>query len=140
MRDTVIFIPAWNEAASLPALLEEARRELPEADLLVIDDGSTDDTAAVSRAGGAQVVSFPENHGLRHGIAEGYRQAATRGYTYCGRLDADGQHPPAELRRMLDDGAQRRVRRGRRVALPAGLRRLQAGARARLRHRRCCGC
>jgi glycosyltransferase involved in cell wall biosynthesis len=48
------------------------------------------------------VVSFPENHGLRHGIAEGYRQAATRGYAYCGRLDADGQHPPAELRRMLE--------------------------------------
>ena len=80
-----------------PALLDEARRDLPEADLLVIDDGSTDDTAAVARAGGAQVVSFPENHGLRHGIAEGYRQAATRGYAYCGRLDADGQHPPAEL-------------------------------------------
>jgi glycosyltransferase involved in cell wall biosynthesis len=102
VADTVIFIPAWNEAASLPALLEEARRDLPGADLLVIDDGSTDETAAVSRAGGAQVVSFPENHGLRHGIAEGYRQAATRGYTYCGRLDADGQHPPAELRRMLE--------------------------------------
>ena len=102
VRDTVIFIPAWNEAASLPALLVEAQRELPEVDLLVIDDGSTDDTAAVSRAGGAQVVSFPENHGLRHGIAEGYRQAATRGYSYCGRLDADGQHPPAELKRMLE--------------------------------------
>ena len=101
MRDTIVFIPAWNEAASLPALLDEARRDLPEADLLVIDDGSTDDTAAVSRAGGAQVVSFPENHGLRHGIAEGYRQASARGYEFCGRLDADGQHPPGELRRML---------------------------------------
>jgi glycosyltransferase involved in cell wall biosynthesis len=99
--DTVVFIPAWNEAASLPALLEEARRDLPDVDLLVIDDGSTDDTAAVARAGGAQVVSFPENHGLRHGIAEGYRQASARGYDFCGRLDADGQHPPAELKRML---------------------------------------
>ena len=97
----MIFIPAWNEAASLPALLEEARRDLPEADLLVIDDGSTDATAAVARAGGAQVVSFPENKGLRHGIAEGYRQASARGYEFCGRLDADGQHPPSELRRML---------------------------------------
>ena len=102
VRDTVVFIPAWNEAASLPALLEEARRDLPEVDLLVIDDGSTDDTAAVARAGGAQVVSFPENHGLRHGIAEGYRQARARGYAFCGRLDADGQHPPAELKRMLE--------------------------------------
>ena len=91
VRDTIVFIPAWNEAASLPALLEEARRELPEADLLVIDDGSTDDTAAVSRAGGAQVVSFPENHGLRHGIAEGYRQASSRGY----ELRPAGRRRPA---------------------------------------------
>ena len=69
--------------------------------MLVIDDGSTDDTADVARAGGAEVVSFGENRGLRHGIAEGYRQAAERGYEYCGRLDADGQHPAGELARML---------------------------------------
>src|ERR671914_74933 len=97
VRDTIVFIPAWNEAASLPALLEEARRDLPEVDLLVIDDGSTDETAAVARAGAAQGGSFPENHGLGHGIAEGYRQASARGYGYCGGFDADGQHPPAEL-------------------------------------------
>jgi glycosyltransferase involved in cell wall biosynthesis len=100
-RDTLVFIPAWNEADSLPAVLAEARRELPDADVLVIDDGSTDDTAQLAREGGADVVSFPENRGLRHGIAEGYRQAAQRGYDYCGRLDADGQHPAGELARML---------------------------------------
>jgi glycosyltransferase involved in cell wall biosynthesis len=101
MTDTLVFIPAWNEAASLPAVLEEAKRELPDADVLVIDDGSTDDTAAVANEGGALVFSFPENRGLREGIAEGYRQAMERGCQFCGRLDADGQHPPAELARML---------------------------------------
>jgi len=101
MSDTVIFIPAWNEAASLPELLEETRRDLPDADVLVVDDGSTDGTAEAAKAGGALVVSFPENRGLRHGIAEGYRQALERDYEFCGRLDADGQHPPAELARML---------------------------------------
>jgi glycosyltransferase involved in cell wall biosynthesis len=100
--DTLVFIPAWNEAKALPELLEEVRTDLPGARVLVIDDGSTDDTASVARAGGAEVVTFPENRGLRVGIAEGYRQAAERGYRYCGRLDADGQHPPAELARMLD--------------------------------------
>src|SRR4051812_36808921 len=70
--------------------------------MLVIDDGSTDGTAAVARAGGADVLSFEENRGLRSGIAEGYRQALERGYDYCGRLDADGQHPAAELARMLE--------------------------------------
>jgi glycosyltransferase involved in cell wall biosynthesis len=102
VSDTLVFIPAWNEAASLPEVLAETRRELPDADVLVIDDGSIDDTAEVARAGGADVVSFPENRGLPHGIAEGYRRAADRGYSYCGRLDADGQHPAEELARMLE--------------------------------------
>jgi glycosyltransferase involved in cell wall biosynthesis len=101
MADTVVFIPAWNEERSLPGVLHEAHSTLPDADLLVIDDGSTDGTATVARANGADVVSFEENRGLREGIAEGYRQALVRGYHYCGRLDADGQHPAEELKRML---------------------------------------
>jgi glycosyltransferase involved in cell wall biosynthesis len=99
--DTLVFIPAWNEEGSLPGVLAEAHSSLPGVDLLVIDDGSTDGTAAVARAAGADVVSFPENRGLREGIAEGYRQALVRGYEYCGRLDADGQHPADELAEML---------------------------------------
>ena len=101
MPGTVVFIPAWNEEKSLPGVLAEAHGALPDADLLVIDDGSTDGTAEVARRGGADVVSFGDNRGLRQGIAEGYRQALERGYDYCGRLDADGQHPAAELARML---------------------------------------
>ena len=48
--DTIVFIPAWNEEQNLPAVLEELRAELPDADVLVVDDGSTDATAAVARA------------------------------------------------------------------------------------------
>jgi glycosyltransferase involved in cell wall biosynthesis len=99
---TLVFIPAWNEESSLPAVLGEAQESLPGADLLVVDDGSTDATAAVAREAGADVVSFGENRGLRAGIAEGYRQALERGYDFCGRLDADGQHVAAELARMLE--------------------------------------
>ena len=102
MPGTLVFIPAWNEEASLPAVIADAHRALPDADVLVIDDGSTDATAEVARAAGADVVSFGTNRGLRAGIAEGYRQALTRGYDYCGRLDADGQHLAEELKRMLD--------------------------------------
>lgn len=101
MTDTIVFIPAWNEEASLPDVLVEARREIPGADLLVVDDGSTDATAKVARTHGAEVLSFDENRGLRFGIAEGYKYALDHGYAYCGRLDADGQHPAAELRTML---------------------------------------
>jgi glycosyltransferase involved in cell wall biosynthesis len=101
-RDTVVFIPAWNEERSLPAVLAELTAGLPDADVLVIDDGSTDETAAVARGHGATVVSFGENRGLRAGIAAGYREAHERGYAYCGRVDADGQHPVDELVRLLE--------------------------------------
>ena len=101
MSDTLVFIPAWNEEASLPDVLGEARRELPGVDLLVVDDGSTDKTGEVARKHGAEVITFDENRGLRFGIAEGYRFALDHGYAFCGRLDADGQHPAAELREML---------------------------------------
>jgi glycosyltransferase involved in cell wall biosynthesis len=98
---TLVFLPAWNEEENLPAVLEELRRELPEADLLVVDDGSTDATANVAHAHGAEVVSFGENRGLPAGIAAGYGYALEHGYDLCGRVDADGQHPVQELARLL---------------------------------------
>src|SRR3954465_7484087 len=101
-RDTGVFIPAWNEEQNLPAVLAELAATLPDADVLVIDDGSTDGTAEVALTAGAIVVSFGENRGLRAGIAAGYREAGERGYALCGRVDGDGQHPAAELVRLLD--------------------------------------
>jgi glycosyltransferase involved in cell wall biosynthesis len=101
MADTVVFIPAWNEEENLPAVLDELRAELPDADVLVVDDGSTDRTAEVAREHGAEVLSFGENRGLRAGIAAGYSHAHERGYAFCGRVDADGQHPAHELKRLL---------------------------------------
>jgi glycosyltransferase involved in cell wall biosynthesis len=102
----LVFIPAWNEEDNLPAVLEELRGELPDVDVLVVDDGSTDNTAEVARAAGAQVLSFGRNRGLRAAIAAGYGYAVEHGYELVGRVDADGQHPAAELRRLLE-----RVRR-----------------------------
>jgi hypothetical protein len=107
MSDTVVFIPAWNEEANLPAVLDGLHERLPEADILVVDDGSTDRTADVAREHGAEVLSLGTNQGLRVGIATGYRWALDHGYTFCGRVDADGQHPPEELARLLE-----RVRSG----------------------------
>ena len=101
MSDTVVFIPAWNEEENLPAVLDDLRRELPDADVLVVDDGSTDRTAEIARERGAEVLSLGTNRGLPIGIAAGYRWALDHGYAYCGRVDADGQHPPSELGRLL---------------------------------------
>jgi glycosyltransferase involved in cell wall biosynthesis len=102
MSRLAVFVPAWNEEENLPAVLDELHRELPGADVLVIDDGSTDRTAEVARAKGAIVVSFLENRGLREGIATGYAEVHERGYDLCGRVDADGQHPAHELARLVD--------------------------------------
>ena len=99
---TLVFLPAWNEAENLPAVLDELKLVLPEVDVLVVDDGSTDGTADVARARGAEVVSFSENRGLPAGIAAGYAYALKHDYDLCGRVDADGQHPPAELERLLE--------------------------------------
>jgi glycosyltransferase involved in cell wall biosynthesis len=100
--ETLVFIPAWNEEENLPAVLLELRNEIPDADILVVDDGSTDRTAHIAREEGAEVLSFGENRGLRAAIAAGYGYAAEQGYAYCGRVDADGQHPVEELRKLLD--------------------------------------
>ena len=108
-HDTLVFIPAWNEEDNLAAVLHELRTELPDADVLVVDDGSTDRTPHIAREQGAEVLSFGENRGLRAAIAAGYGYAAEHGYEYCGRVDADGQHPVEELRKLIESCARGRA-------------------------------
>ena len=102
MTDTVVFIPAWNEEENLPGVLEALHERLPDVDVLVVDDGSTDRTAEMAREHGAQVLSLGINRGLAIGIAAGYRWALEHDYAFCGRVDADGQHPAGELARLLE--------------------------------------
>jgi len=102
VSDTIVFVPAWNEEASLPGVLDELRARLPSVDVLLVDDGSTDRTAEIAADRGAQVLSFGENRGLRAGIAAGYAYAGEHGYAFAGRVDADGQHPVDELARLLE--------------------------------------
>jgi glycosyltransferase involved in cell wall biosynthesis len=117
-----VFIPAWNEEQNLPAVLQELRGELPNVDILVVDDGSLDRSAHVAREYGAEVLSFGENRGLRAAIAAGYAYAAEHGYAFCGRVDADGQHPVSELRRLLEivRSGSADVAVGSRFATPGG--------------------
>jgi glycosyltransferase involved in cell wall biosynthesis len=100
---TLVFIPAWNEEASVAGVIADVRSHLPDADLLVVDDGSIDGTAAAARAAGARVASLPFNQGLGAALQTGYLVALREGYDYCAHLDADGQHPAAEVVRLLDE-------------------------------------
>jgi glycosyltransferase involved in cell wall biosynthesis len=100
---TLVFIPAWNEAGSVAAVIAEVRECLPRADLLVIDDGSADETAGRAREAGALVASLPFNQGLGAALQTGYLHALREGYDFCAHLDADGQHPPPEVARLLEE-------------------------------------
>ena len=98
---TLIFIPAWNEGESVGAVVRDVLERLPDVDVLVVDDGSTDNTAERARQAGATVASHPFNQGLGAALQTGYLYAQRRGYGFCAHLDADGQHPAEELARLL---------------------------------------
>jgi glycosyltransferase involved in cell wall biosynthesis len=100
---TLVFIPAWNEADSVAAVIADVRERLPSADVLVVDDGSTDETAARAAEAGATVAALPFNQGLGAALQTGYLYALREGYDFCAHLDADGQHPPAEVARLLEE-------------------------------------
>lgn len=100
---TLVFIPAWNEADSVATVIAGVREHLPGADLLVVDDGSADETAARAAAAGATVAVLPFNQGLGAALQTGYLYALREGYDFCAHLDADGQHPPAEVARLLQE-------------------------------------
>ncbi len=96
----LVIVPAFNESGSIGRVVENLRRELPEADVLVIDDGSTDATPRLVPAD-AVVVSLPFNLGIGGAMQTGYRYAAMHGYDLAVQVDGDGQHPPSEVRRLL---------------------------------------
>jgi glycosyltransferase involved in cell wall biosynthesis len=97
----LVFIPAWNEEAALAGVIADVRKAIPGADILVVDDGSTDATPERARAAGALVASLPFNQGLGAALQTGYLYALRNGYDVCAHLDADGQHPAEEVARLL---------------------------------------
>jgi Glycosyl transferase family 2 len=105
----LIVIPAYNEAGRVGAVIADVRRTLPEADVLVIDDGSEDATSAEAAKAGALALSLPANCGYGTALQTGYKYAVRHGYTLVGQIDADGQHRAEFLSKMLavlhEDGA-----------------------------------
>ncbi|TKR29804.1 glycosyltransferase family 2 protein [Luteimonas gilva] len=98
-----IVLPAKNEAEGLRRVLPALRSRLPEAEIIVVDDGSTDDTAAVAAQHGATALSAPYSMGNGAAIKRGARAASGDVIVF---MDADGQHDPAHIQSLLDKLAE----------------------------------
>lgn len=94
-----LIIPALNEAGSLAVLLPEIRKNYPEFEVIVVDDGSTDDTAAIAGQNGATVISHPYTKGNGAAVKSGANAATGNIYIF---MDADGQHSPESISALLD--------------------------------------
>lgn len=101
LEQTLIVMPAFNEEASVGAVVREVLEKLPGAAILVVDDGSTDNTTSVARTAGALVVTLPFNLGVGGAMRTGFKYALANGYLNVVQIDADGQHDPANVPKLL---------------------------------------
>lgn len=96
----LVVMPAYNEGLRIRGVVEDVRRQV-DGEVLVVDDGSVDATAEEARAAGARVAIHPVNLGYGAALQTGYRYALRHGYDAVLQLDADGQHDPASIPRLL---------------------------------------
>jgi glycosyltransferase involved in cell wall biosynthesis len=101
-RSVLVVVPAWNEQDAIAATIEDIRANAA-VDVLVVDDGSSDHTAAEAVRAGAQVCQLPYNLGVGGAMRTGYRFALRHGYDVVVQIDADGQHDPRYLPTLLDE-------------------------------------
>lgn len=99
---TLVIIPAYNEEGAIGGVLKELADRVPQHDVLVVDDGSTDRTAKVARDAGVRVASLPFNLGIGGALRTGFLFAVRNDYERALQFDADGQHDAAEIVRLLD--------------------------------------
>jgi hypothetical protein len=94
-------VPALDEEATIGAVIAEIRQAEPEIAIVVVDDGSADRTVEIARIAGAIVLELPFNLGIGGAVQTGFRYALQEGFDIVIQVDADGQHDPAELARLL---------------------------------------
>src|SRR4030095_9997706 len=97
----LVVIPAHNERENLPQVLEQLERHAPDAEILVVDDGSTDGTYQLLDELGVRWLRFPVCLGVGSAMRAGLRWARLRGHAHVVRVDADGQHVATQLEKLL---------------------------------------
>jgi len=102
----LVVVPAWNEETCVTDTINEIRAAAPYVDIVVVDDGSVDRTARRAREAGADVIELSYNLGVGGAMRAGFRYAERREYDTVIQVDADGQHDPNEIKRLLDKLAE----------------------------------
>ncbi len=97
----LIVIPAYNEARKIASVLQDLREQGPRADVVVVDDGSIDATAAIAAAHGARVLRLPFNLGIGGALQTGYLYAFQNGYDITVQFDGDGQHRADQIAGLI---------------------------------------
>jgi glycosyltransferase involved in cell wall biosynthesis len=101
-KNVLVAIPAWNERGSIADVILKVQKHRPDADVLVVDDGSTDDTAVLAVSAGATVISLPFIVGVGGAMRTAFLYARRIHYGAVVQVDADGQHDPADLDRLIN--------------------------------------
>lgn len=101
MDNLVIIIPAYNEANRVASTIAGIRK-FTDADIIVVSDGSTDNTIVEARQAGALVIELPFNLGYGAALQTGYKYALKKGYRFVVQMDADGQHDPASMQSLIE--------------------------------------
>jgi glycosyltransferase involved in cell wall biosynthesis len=102
VKSYLIVVPAYNEEEYLPQVLFDIRKSNPQADILVVNDGSSDDTSQIARETGVKVLDIPFNIGYGGAVQTGFRFAVEYGHDFVITIDGDGQHNPYHTNRLID--------------------------------------
>lgn len=97
----LVLVPAFNESEHIGGVIDDIRGAMPEADVLVVNDGSTDTTSQIARNAGAMVLDIPFNIGYGGALQTGFRFAVEYGYEFVITMDGDGQHDPRSAYNLI---------------------------------------
>ncbi len=101
MNKAIVIIPAYNEASCIAGVIKSVMKEAPEADIVVVDDGSNDATIEIARGEGVKVLCQRFNLGIGATMQTGYKYAWANGYEIAVQFDGDGQHPAHEIGELI---------------------------------------
>ena len=99
---TIIIIPAYNEEKNIGAVLEGIQKESPGLPILVINDGSSDNTEKVVLEHNAEVISLPYNSGYGIALQTGFLYAVKNNFSIVVQMDSDGQHDPSDIKNLIE--------------------------------------